>query len=53
MRLTNYMYQEKMEKEDLPTLKTSLTHQYNDFFYRYLMFVQSTPTHKEFPFILI
>ena len=26
----NYMYQEKREGEDLPALKTALTHQYND-----------------------
>ena len=29
MTLTDNMYQEK-EKEDLPALKTVLTHQYND-----------------------
>ena len=30
MTLTDYMYQEKKEEEDLPALKTTLTHQYND-----------------------
>ena len=29
MRLTDYMYQEKKD-EDLPALKTALTHRYND-----------------------
>ena len=29
--LTDYMYREKKELEDLPALKTALTHQYNDF----------------------
>ena len=28
--LTDYMYQEKKEKEDLPALNRMLTHQYND-----------------------
>ena len=27
---TDYMYQEKREEEDLPALKTALTHRYND-----------------------
>ena len=30
MMLTNYMCQEKKEEEDLPALKTALTHRYND-----------------------
>ena len=30
MTLTDYMCQEKKEEEDLPALKTALTHQYND-----------------------
>ena len=30
MTLTDYMYQEKREEEDLPALKTALTHRYND-----------------------
>ena len=30
MTLTDYMYQEKKEEEDLLALKTPLTHQYND-----------------------
>ena len=30
MTLTDYMCQEKKEKEGLPALKTVLTHQYND-----------------------
>ena len=30
MTLTDYMIQEKNEEEDLPILKTALTHQYND-----------------------
>ena len=28
--LTDYMYQEKKEEEDLPALNTALTHRYND-----------------------
>ena len=28
--LTDYMFQEKKEEEDLPALKIALTHQYND-----------------------
>ena len=28
--LTDHMYQEKREEEDLPALKTGLTHRYND-----------------------
>ena len=28
--LTDYMYQEKKEEQDLPALKTALTHRYND-----------------------
>ena len=28
--LTDYMFQEKREEEDLPALKTALTYQYND-----------------------
>ena len=28
--LTDYMYKEKKEKEDLPALKGALTHRYND-----------------------
>ena len=28
--LTDYMFQEKREEEDLPALKTALPHQYND-----------------------
>ena len=28
--LRDYMFQEKREEEDLPALKTSLTHRYND-----------------------
>ena len=31
MTLTDYMYQEKKEEEDLPVLKTVFTYQYNDF----------------------
>ena len=30
MTLTDYMCQEKEEKEDLPALKTVLTYRYND-----------------------
>ena len=30
MTLTDYMYQEKKELEDLPALKIVLTHRYND-----------------------
>ena len=30
MTLTDYMYQEKKVGEDLPALKTGLTHRYND-----------------------
>ena len=30
MKLTDYMCQEKKEKEDLPALKTVLTYQYNN-----------------------
>ena len=30
MTLTDYMCQEKKEEEDLPPLKTALTHQYKD-----------------------
>ena len=30
MTLTDYMHQEKKEKEDLPVLKTALTHWYKD-----------------------
>ena len=30
MTLTDYMYQEKKEEEDLPALKTVLTHPYSD-----------------------
>ena len=30
MTLTEHMCQEKEEEEDLPALKTALTHQYND-----------------------
>ena len=30
MTLTDYMCQEKREEEDLPVLKTALTHQYNN-----------------------
>ena len=30
MMLADYMYQERREKEDLTTLKTALTHSYND-----------------------
>ena len=30
MTLTDYMYQEKREEEDLSASKTALTHQYND-----------------------
>ena len=30
MTLIDYMYQEKKEEEDLPTLKTVFTHKYND-----------------------
>ena len=29
--LTDYMYQEKREEEDLPALKTTLTHRYDDY----------------------
>ena len=28
--MTNYMYLEKSEEEDLPASKTALTHRYND-----------------------
>ena len=28
--LTDYMFKEKREEEDLPELKTPLTHRYND-----------------------
>ena len=28
--LIDYMYQEKREEEDLPALKTALTHRYNN-----------------------
>ena len=28
--LTDYMFQEKREEEDLPAWKTALTHRYND-----------------------
>ena len=28
--LTDYMYQERKEEEDLPALKTALTHRYNN-----------------------
>ena len=28
--LTDFMCQEKKEEEDLPALKSALTHQYND-----------------------
>ena len=28
--LTDYTYQQKRKEEDLPALKTALTHQYND-----------------------
>ena len=28
--LTDYIFQEKREEEDLPALKTTLTHEYND-----------------------
>ena len=31
MTLRDYMYQEKREEEDLPVLKTALTHRYNDY----------------------
>ena len=30
MTLADYMFQEKKEEEDLPELKTALTHPYND-----------------------
>ena len=30
MMLTDYMYQEKGEEEDLPAFKTALTYRYND-----------------------
>ena len=30
MTMTDHMYQEKKEEQDLPELKTALTHQYND-----------------------
>ena len=30
MTLTDYMCHEKKEEEDLPSLKTALTHQYKD-----------------------
>ena len=30
MTLTGYRFQEKREEEDLPALKTALTHRYND-----------------------
>ena len=31
MTLTNYMSQEKKEEEDLPPMKTALTHRFNDY----------------------
>ena len=30
MTLTDYMFKEKREEEDLPALKTALTHRYDD-----------------------
>ena len=30
MTVADYMYQEKLEEEDLPALKTALMHRYND-----------------------
>ena len=30
MTLTDYMFQEEKKEEDLPALKTVLTHRYND-----------------------
>ena len=30
MTLTDYKFQEKKEEEDLPAVKTGLTHRYND-----------------------
>ena len=30
MMLTDYMYHKRRDEEDLPALKTALTHQYND-----------------------
>ena len=30
MKLTDYKYQEKKEEEDMPVLKTLMSHQYNE-----------------------